>query len=213
MVATLLLGVILLDTVNGDPAAGKNTPVDEAAVAAIVDACPLPREDLYTQLNSAKFSCEFWDALTPAVCLRVDYKQFSVPRAADAGGGEVVVGMASLCAPLEMFMTKPGVAEALSACVTSRNLNAVIVLCVTTSPKFRRSALFCAPDVDALTGLVTAVAPALQLEALETLLPPFTPLTPDSPLYGFASGLPPKYSRKRVAPEVLDFCQSPTCSL
>jgi hypothetical protein len=52
----LLLGVILLDSANLDPKAGKATPLDHTAVEALLSRLPgLSVDDLFASLSKAKF--------------------------------------------------------------------------------------------------------------------------------------------------------------
>jgi exopolyphosphatase len=98
----LLLGVILLDSVNMDPSAGKVTERDVAAIQALVDHTDWQCGDmvpearsllgvsgssaanhspnltaLFETLQNAKFSPTFWNGLSVRDALRLDYKQFS----------------------------------------------------------------------------------------------------------------------------------------
>ena len=95
----LLLGVILLDSLNMDPNAGKVTDRDVAAIQTLVrhtdwqdldqeartlldigniDPDPSPNlTSLFQELQNAKFSPTFWKELSVYDALRLDYKQFS----------------------------------------------------------------------------------------------------------------------------------------
>ena len=99
--AILLLGTILLDSINMSPKAGKGTPRDEAAIQRLMDdtdwaQLTLPDEilaidddgkkgpapdttKLFNQLQNAKFSPEFWNGLTAEQAIRMDFKSFSIP--------------------------------------------------------------------------------------------------------------------------------------
>lgn len=95
--AIILLGVILLDSVNLSPKAGKVTPRDEAAVQALLDrtdwsAVDLPKDiardddeekqpDLtrfFDTLQSQKFHPDFWNSLSLLQALKLDYKSFAI---------------------------------------------------------------------------------------------------------------------------------------
>ncbi|KAL7548121.1 hypothetical protein ACHAWF_011454, partial [Thalassiosira exigua] len=103
----ILLGVILLDSVNMLPAAGKGTPCDQTAISALLertdwsslegmvptllDARALGKvfpqgtgrapdqTGLFEALSGAKNDPKFWDEMSGTDCLRIDYKLFSVP--------------------------------------------------------------------------------------------------------------------------------------
>lgn len=96
-VAVLLLGTILLDSVNMNPKAGKGTPRDAAAIQSLLDhtrweqlsekskqILKIGQESkqpdtsaLFDALQSAKFNIEFWKSLSIRDRLRLDYKQFA----------------------------------------------------------------------------------------------------------------------------------------
>jgi exopolyphosphatase len=97
----LLLGVILLDSVNMDPRAGKVTERDVTAIQALVDHtdwqcgdldseartllgvsdtssnCSPDLTAMFQTLQNAKFSPAFWNGLSARDALRLDYKQFT----------------------------------------------------------------------------------------------------------------------------------------
>jgi exopolyphosphatase len=94
--AMLLLGVILLDSVNLQDEAGKVTDRDRAAVSFLVDqtdwthsglpaSCRSNNNDhsttpdlfkVFETLQQAKFDRDFWTALSIRDALRLDYKSF-----------------------------------------------------------------------------------------------------------------------------------------
>lgn len=93
--AMLLLGVILLDSVNLQDEAGKVTDRDRAAVSFLVDktdwthttcfpsSCMSKNEHstpdltkVFETLQQAKFDRDFWTALSIRDALRLDYKSF-----------------------------------------------------------------------------------------------------------------------------------------
>jgi len=114
--AILLLGVILLDSVNLSPKAGKVTPRDEAAVQALLDRTTwselhLPKEilakeddkpdptKLFDILQNQKFHPDFWNSLTLLQALKLDFKSFEIapPRS---------FGVASVLQTMTDFMEK-----------------------------------------------------------------------------------------------------------
>jgi exopolyphosphatase len=115
-----LLAVILLDTVNMSPAAGKGTARDDRAMSALVQqtdwSSMLQNEaiqefftsttgepdktKLYDYLSQSKFDVEFWKSLSVTDALRLDYKQFTT-------SGDAVFGAASVLLPLSDFCSKP----------------------------------------------------------------------------------------------------------
>lgn len=101
--AIILLGTILIDSINMSPEAGKGTPRDAVAIQKIMDETDwaeleLPDEivtvdedgkkgsapdttKLFNKLQDAKFSPEFWNGLTAEQAIRMDFKSFSIPTA------------------------------------------------------------------------------------------------------------------------------------
>ena len=110
--AILLLGTILLDSINMSPQAGKGTPRDAAAIQRLMDdthwdQLSLPDEimvinddgkkvpdpqKLFDKLQNAKFSPEFWNGLTAEQAIRMDYKSFAIPKSS-LGLGSILLGM------------------------------------------------------------------------------------------------------------------------
>ncbi|CAJ1966076.1 unnamed protein product [Cylindrotheca closterium] len=113
--AVLLLGVILLDSVNLSPKAGKVTPRDESAVQTLLDRTTwselrLPEEilandgkpdptKLFDILQNQKFHPDFWNSLTLLQALNLDFKSFEImpPRS---------FGVASVLQTMTEFMEK-----------------------------------------------------------------------------------------------------------
>ena len=127
--AILLLGTILLDSVNMDPKAGKGTPRDAAAIQRLLeetDWCQLtlPNEilalengencennpcapdpmKLFQKLQSAKFSPDFWNGLTAEQAIRMDFKSYSIP--ATGSTSESSFGLGSILLGMDSFFQK-----------------------------------------------------------------------------------------------------------
>merc|ERR1719223_1716895 len=102
--ARALLGVILIDSANLDPAAKKVCPRDTAAAAELMKHAPSPAQaDLFAMLDRAKFDAGFWDGLSLQQCFRYDYKEFR------SSGKKY--GLASCLCALEVLAGKPGWSE------------------------------------------------------------------------------------------------------
>lgn len=69
--SNLLLGTILLDTINLDPRAGRSTDKDKVIVKRLQDRYPLALDELYIALSQAKFDVS---GLSTQDLLRKDYK-------------------------------------------------------------------------------------------------------------------------------------------
>jgi len=130
--SSLLLGTILLDSVNMIPAAGKGTPRDKAAIenllqqtdwstisskTAVSDwwlqddlsyppaADSAPSTDrMFEALQAAKFDAKFWNELSVEDALRLDYKRFVVENKDSMSH---VFGASSVLLPVEDFLAKP----------------------------------------------------------------------------------------------------------
>ena len=126
-IGVLLLGVILLDSVNLSPEAGKVTQRDRDAVddlqkhmnwndltrelQNVLQATPLPNATaLFDLLQSAKYAKEFWSSLSTRDALRLDYKSFAYPNGGEFGISTVLMplrdflGKSSLVTGIQMFM-------------------------------------------------------------------------------------------------------------
>ncbi|CAB9502818.1 prune homolog (Drosophila) [Seminavis robusta] len=121
-VATLLLGTILLDSVNMIPAAGKGTPRDATAIQNLLENTDWSlstsaakaawsnnndndgRPDttqLFESLQAAKFDPAFWNGLSVPDALRLDYKRFSTSK------NGTVFGASAVLLPMADFIKKP----------------------------------------------------------------------------------------------------------
>ncbi|OQS02027.1 hypothetical protein THRCLA_05567 [Thraustotheca clavata] len=96
--ATLLLGVIALDTMNMDPKAKKGTERDLAVLNCLDKLTLVPREELYAWLVHEKFSPENWKQFTFNNCLIYDFKQFEISA--------TKYGCSSILVPLSTFWSK-----------------------------------------------------------------------------------------------------------
>lgn len=126
--ATLLLGTILLDTVNLDPAAKRVTPRDEQAAAALLEATKADRRLLFDRLQAEKFNVS---ALSSRDILRKDYKEYTM--------GTVKCGISSALLPLGDWLRKdPQLEGSFAQYARSRNLDLLLAMCAYTQPEFRR---------------------------------------------------------------------------
>lgn len=123
--STLLLGVILLDSVNLNPAAGKVTQRDRDAVTNLLqqtqwtkDQCPDPNA-LYKELQQAKFDATFWKSLSVRDALRLDYKLFSA---------SIDIGMSSVLMQMIDFMDAENFKESLEAYRKEQGVQLLVVM-------------------------------------------------------------------------------------
>ena len=126
--ATLLLGTILLDTVNLDPAAGRVTPKDEAMAARLGEIAGANADDLFMALEVEKFNVS---ALGTGDLLRKDYKAWETPSGA--------YGMSTVLTSIEDWVAKdPGLVAGLETFLQSRGLACLMAMMAYTDARCRR---------------------------------------------------------------------------
>ena len=127
----LLLGVILLDSINLSTKAGKATERDKWAVETLRrhtdwSALNLPAEicvdgkaggspdptKLFDTLQSQKFQPEFWNGLTALQALKLDYKSFNVGE--NGGSSPMTFGVSSVLQSMSEFLRKPDICKSLA---------------------------------------------------------------------------------------------------
>ena len=180
--ALLLLGTILLDTVNLDPKAGRVTPKDTEVAGKLKPLIDLEPNTLFETLQREKFNV---DALQTADLLRKDYKEYTV--------GKVRYGMSTVLISLESWQKKdPHLQQELEQYRNHRNLNLLLVMIAYTEPKFQRELVVVAESPNLITSLV---------EYLNTKGAQLSPLGFPG---GYAQGNA-EYSRKKLQPLVQEF--------
>eukprot|EP00934_Nitzschia_sp_Nitz4_P002689 Nitzschia sp. Nitz4//scaffold272_size25479//9754//11040//NITZ4_008308-RA/size25479-processed-gene-0.10-mRNA-1//-1//CDS//3329545222//2679//frame0 len=131
--AILLYGVILLDSINLLPQAGKVTPRDQAAVQYLQTEIhwnavsgSLPQElqtatntfpdptKLFDTLQNQKFHPDFWAGLTAAQALRLDFKSFSSSTGTNGENDARTFGVSTVLQPMKVFLTKSEIWEAMA---------------------------------------------------------------------------------------------------
>lgn len=117
--AILLLGVILLDSVNMNESIGKGTPRDASAIQSILNStnwaelsdhaksvlqCTAGKQPdtnlFFGVLQNAKFEPAFWHSLSARDALRLDYKSFGY------GSRPGSFGMSTVLMPMKDFLDK-----------------------------------------------------------------------------------------------------------
>jgi exopolyphosphatase len=155
----LLYGVILLDTINLSPSAGRATDRDITAIKTLEEIVPdlsSERSSLFEAMSNAKFDPIFWDGLSVDDCLRFDYKRFDLGQ-----GAHQAVGISAVLIPVEQFVSKEGVTDVMESFMIARDLSLLLVSTFSLQPQKRRSIiLFHARKAGAVTSM------ALGLECL-----------------------------------------------
>jgi exopolyphosphatase len=134
--AELLLGTILLDTVNLDPEAGRGTAKDADVAARLADISRADREQLFKRLQFEKFNVA---SLGTQDLLRKDYKESEL--------GELRLGIASVLMPAQDWLEKdPDIVQAIEDFARQRKLDILLAMNAWTDPEFRRALVVWAAD-------------------------------------------------------------------
>lgn len=188
--AKLLLGTILLDTVNLDPAARRATASDLAAAAQLESICGADRGALFERLQFEKFNVATLDT---ADLLRKDYKAYRF--------GEVRCGIASVLLPVAQWLEKdPGLATSLATFARAQDLDLLLAMNAYTDPEFRRELVVWSEDA-ALRRRVLEFLRAGDL-GLAPIEGENAPGNPEVALFSQANAA---YSRKKLQPLLQDF--------
>lgn len=132
----LLLGTILLDTVNLDPEAGRVTPEDQAIAARLLELTGANQQELFDALQREKFNVS---ALDSADLLRKDYKEWKM--------GKLQVGVSSVLLSVGDWLKKDAdLSRSLAAYAQSRNLDLLLAMNAYTDPEFTRELVVYCPD-------------------------------------------------------------------
>lgn len=133
---TLLLGTILLDTVNLDSAAGRVTPEDQEIARTLLDRSDTDQQKLFDALQREKFNVS---ALDSADLLRKDYKSWTMSG--------LRVGISSVLLSVEDWLKKDSrLSNALDRYLRSEKLDLLLAMNAYTNPEFTRELVVYAPD-------------------------------------------------------------------
>lgn len=212
--SVLLLGVILLDSVNMSPKAGKGTARDVAAIQTLLDdtdwttLSPKAQEALaltdtkpstdvvFERLQQAKFDASFWQSLSVRDALRLDYKAFSV--------GDNVFGVSTVLLPLQDFINKSDVMPAVDAYMNDVGVNLLGVMLTFTDDRghLHRQLMFVSKDSFPLENMVDFLEQqeTLQLSKVDAKVEEVDSVE----LSCFDQGNS-KASRKQVAPILIQY--------
>ena len=187
--ATLLLGTILLDTVNLSPDAKRVTPKDEAVAARLCKIAGRDPTALFETLRAERFNLT---SLGTNDLLRKDYKEWQTATAR--------YGISTVLTPLADWIARdPDILAGLDAYVRSRSLDCLVAMIAYTGSDgaFHRELVVLVPD-QALRACLVALLHTSGL-GLRSYDPPGLP--PSERLICFVSE--PTVSRKTLQP-VLD---------
>ncbi|XP_038058184.1 protein prune homolog 2-like isoform X2 [Patiria miniata] len=195
-IAKLLLGPILVDTVNLSASAGKATPKDIAMVEALSKICPdLNKEEMYQELQQAKADMSDFSVTD---ILRKDFKCVS--------GASMNIGMSSIPIRLTEFVEKPDFEIGLQDFCTLKDLRLLVLMALTVAEDAKAHRQICVYSSNS--------SDSMKDELIQTLEESASPELVLSELYTNSSGLIVYYqgnvkaSRKQVLPLVKNFLDS-----
>ena len=186
----LLLGAILLDTVNLDPEAKRVTPKDEKIVRLLLTHTGVEQKALFDKLQFEKFNLS---PLETYDLLRKDYKEWQV--------GSVKCGIASVLMSLKAWIEKdPDITAGFASYLKKRGLDLLVAMNASTDPEFHRELTVYSPD----QGLREEVIAHLETKGLG--LKPTDPqeLKGKRNIYFFEQG-DLSTSRKKLQPILSEF--------
>lgn len=210
--AITLLGVILLDTVNASPTAGKVTTRDQKAMEQLLrqtDWTQLTNTSflrsgetfdtnkLYNYLSDAKFDPTFWKSLSVKDALRLDYKRFHSKTS--------IFGISSVLMPITDFMEKDHLMDQLHQYIAFHQLPILLVMSVSmveSTPV--RHILLCGNNNDLIKQLHLFLLVNTSLDA-QTIDSSATKQDGTNTYTILLAQGNAKASRKQVAPIVMDF--------
>ena len=137
-VCSLLLGTILLDTVNLDPEAERVTPKDDDMAHKLMEVCSMSQQDLFDKIQFEKFNVASLDTVD---LLRKDYKEWQL--------GTVKCGIGSVLLSVTQWDNKDKdlKKEFYSFC-QSRSLDVLFAMNAYTDPDFHRELVVYSPNKD-----------------------------------------------------------------
>jgi len=222
-IAIMLLGTILVDTVNQSQTAGKVTDRDRKVIQYLLQETDWtlfhstypqlfdrnetttiqPNTTLvYNWLSNAKFDIKFWKKLSGHDCLRIDYKNFiaSSPKASISK-----VGLSSILLPLDDFMSKSDLISSMESFMQKHQISLLGVMsCIIENDTPIRSMVFFSKDLFLMKSLEKFFMENTQASSLECHKQDSSVKIGEFHVQTFAQGNP-KGSRKQVAPILLEF--------
>ena len=214
---TLLLGVILLDSINMNPDAKKGTRRDKEAIEFLLEYTQwteLPpssqsilkvsddgkpsTEAFFNALQQSKFDVEFWEGLSTFDALRLDYKSF---------GSSKPFGISTVLVPGEHFIDKDDVLEGTLSFMQKQEIDFLAIMFSFEDDEsiFRRQLLLCSTSGVPHQDLVSHLnSNGLALEDISQTHTASLSEKDDVTFQLFDQGLT-KASRKQVAPIMVEF--------
>jgi exopolyphosphatase len=220
--STLLLGVILLDSVNLDESIGKVTSRDRYAVSHLLSQTDwsssgalraylkpgggklaIDTNQLFSHLEHAKYSPEFWEAFSVDRALGYDYKDFLYGRK-DANQRFVI---STILMPGVHFMEKEGFLSKTAEFMRSEEVTFLGIMMAfydETTGHFRRQLAFCSSGELGVKGddlIASKMYKDLELKEVVSQ-------HNDEIQVQLYDQLNITYSRKQIGPMLVDFFAS-----
>lgn len=177
-IGTLLLGVILIDSVNMDESVGKVTQRDRDAVNNLIEhtdwsfsesksyivvdnngTVTVDTNALFEVLQRAKYETSFWSAIPVDRALAYDYKEFKSLglRLYNEVGDRRTFGIASVLMPGDAFILKDGFASKTKKFMATNQISFLSIMFAfydSGSDTLQRQLTFCADQSIHLESLI-----------------------------------------------------------
>ena len=145
--ATLLMGVICLDTQNMDPVIDKGTARDADAIAAIEPISSVNRTELFDTLLDAKMDIAFWRSLSAVDAMRLDFKAFTIDTDTSTGK-ERTYAISSVLLPIVELLEKPDIESVLDKYLRQEQHDCLLAMAFIDPSDPHRQLLVCTLDRD-----------------------------------------------------------------
>jgi exopolyphosphatase len=233
-IATLLIAVIAVDSLNMDPGQKRGTPRDRIALESLQLLYPtVQRDRLYNLLMNAKTDPLFWESLSARDAIRIDFKSFLYgTKNTDTSKDSVQsehrgsFGIASVLQSVDSFLMKKDLSDELSSYLIPTTASAsslpvavpvladmLVIMSLELLPKVRRSLLFFCTSESRIKSLSSYLA----IKGTDILLEDRSNI-PGVPSVRTVNGQNvymlaynqgnTAMSRKQIAPILLDFYSS-----
>jgi exopolyphosphatase len=202
-IATLLMGVIALDTINMESSSGIGTSRDADMLKHLSQISSQDQNQLFEALRGAKLDPSFWRSLTASEALRIDYKSFNSPQMKQ--GGIKDIGMASILQPLQDFLSKEDVVSTMERTLHEQELGVLVVMSFVHHPAPKRELLFLTRDKDFHDALAAYLHDSTRHDLNCEPLSLDHAAPPSETYLSVFTQKNTKASRKQVAPTLLSF--------
>lgn len=131
-IATLLMGVIALDTINMNNEAGIGTERDNKMLEQLQNLSNHSQTILFETLRDAKLDPNFWNQLNIIDCLKLDYKLFITNNNVHR------IGISSILQPISDFLEKDNIILNLNKFINDQDLTLLVIMSFIHKPFTKR---------------------------------------------------------------------------